>query len=212
MQREPVEILMLAVEHLTLPKDGERECGDAVVVRVLETGTLIAVVDALGHGPKAAAVTHAAVTWLADAALDDGAARVLERLHAHLLGGRGAAALVAIIRGLHLEGSGVGNVDMRVCGAKVPVVLSRGVLGRSIHHPFTFRGELVPGARVVIFTDGIASRLDLVAVAHLDAKSACRALMDRHRRGYDDAAILVADVSAFGLDDVEPDPGSVPAD
>jgi phosphoserine phosphatase RsbX len=141
-------------------------------------------------------VKDAAVAWLAAGSHDVGAARVIEGLHAHLRGGRGAAALVAILRGLHVEGSGVGNVDMRVCGAKVPVVLSRGVLGRSIHRPVTFEGKLAPGARVVIFSDGISSRLDLDAVAHLDAKAACRALMDRHRRGYDDATVLVADVSA----------------
>jgi phosphoserine phosphatase RsbX len=193
----------ITIGHLVLPKDGESACGDAVLVRPVERGVVIAVVDALGHGPKAAAVTQAAVAWLEAAPLDGGAAHILQGLHAHLLGGRGAAALVVVLRDLHVDGSGVGNVDMRVSGAKVPVVLSRGVLGRSIHRPVTFEGQLVPGARVVIFTDGISSRLDLAAVAHLDPESACRALMDRHRRGYDDASVLVADVSA-GPPEVDP--------
>jgi phosphoserine phosphatase RsbX len=176
--------------------DGETVCGDAAVVLPIADGVLLVVVDALGHGPKAAAVQQAAVAWLATAPLDDSPARILTGLHAHLLGGRGAAALVAVVRGFHLEGSGVGNVDMRVSGARVPVVLSRGVLGRNLHRPITFEGTLVPGARIVIFTDGISSRLDIDAVAHLDAKAACRTLMERHRRGYDDAAVLVADVAA----------------
>lgn len=181
-----------------VPKEGERECGDAVVVRPTDDGVMIAVIDALGHGERAAAVARDAMVALGDVALDRGVAHVIDDLHRRLAGGRGAAGLVAILRGRRLEVCGVGNVDLRIRGAKIPVALTPGVLGGTMNRQRVFSGDLSPGVRVVMFSDGISARLDLDAVADLDPRAACHALMGSHRRAHDDATVLVADVSERG--------------
>ena len=45
----------------TLPLPGQVECGDLSLVKRVGKGTLIAVVDGLGHGEEAASAAHAAV-------------------------------------------------------------------------------------------------------------------------------------------------------
>ena len=52
--------MKVTVEHLSLPKEGERLNGDAVVVHRYERGTLVSLIDALGHGEYAAAVAKTA--------------------------------------------------------------------------------------------------------------------------------------------------------
>ena len=196
--RRQGEPLALTIEYLVVPMDGERESGDAVVVRPTEDGVILAVIDALGHGEHAAAVAREAIVELGDVAIDRGVTHVIERLHGRLRGGRGAAGLVCILRGKRLEVCGVGNVDLRIRGAKIPVALTPGVLGGAVNRWRVFSGDLAPGARLVMFSDGISARLDLDAVAGLDPGAACRALMASHRRAHDDATVLVADVSARG--------------
>lgn len=192
------ERLALALDHLVMPKDGERESGDAVVVRPTDDGVVLAVIDALGHGERAAAVAREAILELGEVAVDRGVAHVIDRLHGRLGGGRGAAGLVCILRGKRLEVCGVGNVDLRIRGAKIPVALTPGVLGGAMSRRRVFSGDLCPGARLVMFSDGISARLDLDAVAGLDPAAACRALMGSHRRAHDDATVLVVDVLADG--------------
>ncbi len=192
--------MKLSIEHLLVPKHGEQECGDAVLVRPIERGVMIAVIDALGHGPKAAEVARRAVEGLTVAPVDQGIADVIRQLHEHLRGTRGAAGTVCLLRGGKLEGCGIGNVDLRVVGVRIPVALTPGVLGGSMNRPFVFGGDLVVGARLVLFTDGVSARLDLAAVAGLAPAAACDALMARGRNAHDDATIVVADVEALGAD------------
>jgi negative regulator of sigma-B (phosphoserine phosphatase) len=159
---------------------------------------MIAVIDALGHGPKAAAVARRALEGLSAFPVDGGVVDVIRRLHDHLRGTRGAAGTVCVLRGSKLEGVGIGNVDLRVVGVRLSVALTPGVLGGSMSKPFLFGGDVGPGTRLVLFTDGISSRLDLGAVQGLAPAAACRAVMERSRHAHDDATIVVADVESVG--------------
>jgi len=184
------------VAHLTRPREGERENGDAILVRELNGRTLIAVIDALGHGPMAAIASRAAVEQLAKAPLDQGIRRVVEGVHDQLRGTRGAAAMVCIVHEARLEGCGIGNVELRSLGSKVPTVLSPGILGAFINRIRTFEAQVVPGDRLVIFSDGLSSRIDFSIIKGQPPEAACRTLMDRHRRPHDDSTVLVADFEA----------------
>jgi negative regulator of sigma-B (phosphoserine phosphatase) len=186
--------MKLAFDWVSLPKEGEIENGDAVLVRREGEKTLVLVVDALGHGAHAAQIARAAVGYAGSVVLDHGVLRIVEGLHAALKGTRGAAALVCVLGQGQIEACGVGNVEMRCQGLKLPVVISPGVLGAQVKRPRVFGGKLKGCERLVIFTDGVSSRFGLDALRDLSAAEACRAILAQHRRSHDDATVLVADL------------------
>jgi negative regulator of sigma-B (phosphoserine phosphatase) len=184
-------------EHRCVPREGEQQCGDIAVVRASAELTLIAVIDALGHGPHAAATAKIAADHLEAAALDCGIHRLVEGLHAALRGSRGAAAMIVLLRSDgRLEGCGVGNVELRCIGSRVPSVLTPGVLGASITRLRAFNAYVASGDRLVMFSDGLSSRMDLDRVRALTPGDACDALMTQYRRAHDDSTVLVTDLEA----------------
>jgi phosphoserine phosphatase RsbX len=183
----------LTVEYEILPRDGEAECGDAVVVKTRGDVTLLAVVDALGHGPAAADVARLAVAHLEESAGSGGALETMRGLHEALRDTRGAAALVCLVGRGRIEGCGVGNVDLVARGAEIPAVLTNGILGRANPRFRRFEGRLAAGSRVAIFTDGVSARLSLDDTRALPPRAACRAILASHRRNHDDATVLIAD-------------------
>ncbi|MBZ4415642.1 SpoIIE family protein phosphatase [Myxococcus sp. RHSTA-1-4] len=186
--------MRLAVAHRSRPKPGEVQNGDVALVRQEGERTLLAVVDALGHGPAAARVAAEAVRCLEGLPLGTKVDPVLEALHAALRGGRGAAVMVALFDGKTLHCGGVGNVELRTCGTRVPVIPTPGVLGQAIRSLRTASAELVPGDRLVLFSDGLSFRLDLESARNLPPEGACALLMERYGRPTDDATVMVVDV------------------
>ncbi len=186
--------MKFATEHISVPCAGQQANGDVVVIRRLEDRTLIAVIDALGHGPSAAEIATRAATHLSTAELKGSVLAVMEDLHAALEGTRGAAAMVLLLVANTVEGCGVGNVDLRALGGYVPVVLSPGILGVRVRRYNVFKGELAPGARLVMFSDGISTQVPIAQIKDMGAHEACKFLLQGYRRSHDDATILVIDV------------------
>ena len=58
------------------------------------------------------------------------------------------------------------------------------------------RGELAPGSRLVLFSDGISQRAPLDALRRLDPDALCEEMMGNHRKPTDDATVLVCDLKA----------------
>ena len=83
---------MNALEHSSFirPYPGQAVSGDAAVIRPLEEGLFVAIVDVLGHGPEANDLALVIETYLDRYANMDVAA-LMSRLHEHLRGTRGAA-------------------------------------------------------------------------------------------------------------------------
>jgi len=188
--------MKLSLFHVSLPKLGETVSGDAVVTRVEDGTTLLAVVDSLGHGPAAAVVADRACEYLAAVSLEKNARSLTEGLHDALRGTRGAAAMCCLLRDGRIEGCGVGNVELRALTSRVPVVLTPGILGVSLHRTRVFEGPLVKRTRLFLFSDGLSPRMDLLMFERLSAEHACKALMERYRRSHDDATLLVVDVES----------------
>src|SRR6185436_9286217 len=92
-----------------------------------------------------------------------------------------------------LHGCGVGNVEMRVIGDELPIVLTPGILGRGVSRPRFFSGSLKPGSRLLVFSDGISGRFAADDFKSFDRRKVCEQMMLKHRRGHDDASVLVAD-------------------
>lgn len=181
------------IDWVSVPRDGEIVNGDGVIVRHEGANTLIAVMDALGHGPKAHEVTTLALAHLGTVALDRGVAPVMDSLHVALRGTRGAAGLVFILANDAAECSGVGNVEMRVQRSTVPLVLSAGVLGIRLRQARVAKAKLGRPDRLVIYTDGISRKFDFHAISGLSPKEASSRIFESCRRAHDDATILVAD-------------------
>jgi phosphoserine phosphatase RsbX len=182
-----------AIAFLSKPADGEHASGDAVVVRRDPGATLVAVIDVLGHGPAAGEVAARAVKFLEGAALTS-ATMLMRGLHDELRGTRGAAATICVLRGLHLDACGVGNVETRVQGSSVAVIPTPGIVGSRLGLLRAASGKLAAGDRLVCWSDGISTRLELAAVRHLAPPDACARIMTEHRRKHDDASVVVADV------------------
>lgn len=182
--------------YRSVPKTGERECGDAVYVRREEGVALLAVFDGLGHGRAAAAASAAGCEALDRWPLSDDLNAAMRAVHEAMRGTRGAAAGVCLLRPGALVCCGVGNVEIRCLGAKVPILLSPGVLGARVPSFRICRSALPPEVRIVMFSDGISYRAQLEALRHLDPEPFCDALMRDHRKSDDDATVLVCDTKA----------------
>lgn len=188
------------VGHATRARDGEVANGDAPFVVESHDATLVALIDALGHGTIADEVAKRALATLGAVTPGDGPVAALEHVHAALQGTRGAAALVVVLRPdtaqnvWKMQAAGVGNVTMRCMIRHPPVVLTPGVLGTRMRQVRTFDAVLPRGERMVLFTDGINHRFSFTDVRGFGPDQAARALVDLHRRGHDDATVVVVDL------------------
>jgi anti-sigma regulatory factor (Ser/Thr protein kinase) len=176
----------------------EESCGDGWAV-VEETGALtVAVVDGLGHGVHASIATDAAISALADNPAD--LTGYLAHANATMRHTRGAALAVCRLEPDHgeLRCLSVGNVSARLLhhGGQHSIVAFNGTVGmreappstKVMHHPWP------AGATLVLWTDGLASYIDLVADAELfthDPAVAAAALHRDYGRGRDDATVVI---------------------
>ncbi len=177
---------------------GETRSGDTVVVRHEGDLTLVAVIDVLGHGARAADVADRAEAHLHEVALGHDAHRLMESLHHALRGTRGAAATFYLFERGRIRGCGIGNVELRTQGSSVPVFLNPGIIGQNVRQIRTFEADLRPGDRMILFSDGISSRADLNRVRNLTPDIACRTMFSEHRKAHDDATLVIADVEPVG--------------
>ncbi len=188
--------MKLHVAHRTRPKRGEDKSGDAVFVRDEAARTLLAVIDALGHGAEAEDAASHALAFLESAPSDDGVKPLVSGLHRALRGTRGAAATVCLFEQGTLVGCGVGNVELRARGTRIPFVLSPGILGS--HHSALrlFRQPLGQGDYFAVFSDGIQRTMSLDGPREASLEDRCDRLFDAYATPNDDVTLLLAEVRA----------------
>lgn len=184
----------------TLALAGQRESGDLHLVRAVEGGACVAVVDGLGHGEEAAAAAKTAVATVERFAHEPPLA-VLQRCHEALIGTRGVVMSLATFdasRGT-MTWLGVGNVegvlqhaDWSERSARVSLVTRGGILGGDLP---VVQAAIVPVARgdtLVFATDGVRQEF----VADISLREPPQRLADqilaRFGKGTDDALVLVA--------------------
>jgi negative regulator of sigma-B (phosphoserine phosphatase) len=186
----------LITAHVSTPKPGEVVNGDALLVREDLSGrVLLAVIDGLGHGRKAADASQAAILRLNQVGLDQPLLDILKLVHQDLRGTRGAAATVCLLGEGRLEACAVGNVQLSSSGVSLPLVLSAGVLGHQVGTFRICRVDVPPRYRLMLYSDGISTRVRWSELANLPPAAACEAVYAQYRRAEDDATILVADVN-----------------
>jgi len=184
-----------SIGALTRPRIGETENGDCPVVRHTDRITLVGIVDALGHGSAAARVADVATRHFEHAPLDGGIESVMLDLHQGLVGTRGAAAILCLLKNEDdvLEGCGVGHVFFRCGPTRVPAVLGEGVLGARLRRVRSFTSKLQRTDRIVLTSDGIAPHFSLADFEGLSPDRTCSEIMMRHGLGHDDATVVVVD-------------------
>jgi hypothetical protein len=181
------------------PCQGEQSSGDDAVLVRSAGSLLVGVVDGLGHGPLAREASFRARTTALDRP-ELATAALLGQVDAELRGTRGAVMSVARVPQVEgdLEVSCVGNVGLHVygMGGSRRFGGSSFVLGAP-GPSRVVRTETAPFGRhdvLVVFSDGITSRLDLRDERELLREHPiviAQRVVERFGRGHDDVLALV---------------------
>lgn len=171
--------------------------GDAHVVRRTEAGLLAAVIDGLGHGPKAAEPAQKAVSLLSGWS-GAAPAQVMQMVDAGLRGTRGAVLSLALLTGTTLTWLGVGNVSgvvLRVNGRREHLHTPGGIVGYRLPTLYPASLTVAAGDLLVLATDGMrqgfVEAIDINAPPQVNAESVLRS----HSRQHDDVLLLIGRIS-----------------
>lgn len=190
---------------------GQREAGDKHLVKPMPDGALVAVVDALGHGPDAARAAQIAIATL-DAHAGADAVALVRYCHAALRKTRGVVMSLAVCApgAGRMTWLGVGNVEAVLLRAparshgslvgwprwpRESLLLRGGVIGYQLPVLKASTLSLSSDGVLVFATDGIrgefASGLATAVPAGATPQQAADALLARYGKDNDDALVLV---------------------
>lgn len=178
---------------------GETHYGDAWAVYQEGPRSLILVVDGLGHGQLAADACREAVRTF-EANVTAAPHVILDAIHRALRSTRGAAAAVAEIdlARTQVRFAGIGNtagVLVSSHGTDRHLVSHNGTLGHEVRRIDEFAYPWHPDALLVLHSDGLTSRWDLMRYSGLVGRhpSLVAGVLYRDaRRGRDDVTVVVA--------------------
>jgi phosphoserine phosphatase RsbX len=203
MREAPADVATLldwGVAAVALP--GETESGDLHLVRPVAGGVLIAVVDGLGHGAEAAAAARLAVGAIGRHA-HESPLSLFERCHQTLKGTRGVVMSLALIH--RADGSltwlSVGNVEGMLvradsgghaARARRALVTRGGIVGSELPNLKPEVLSLAIGDTLILATDGIREGFVEGLPADATPQRQADQILARHRKGTDDALVLVA--------------------
>jgi anti-sigma regulatory factor (Ser/Thr protein kinase) len=150
---------------VSVPKHGERACGDGWACVTERDRTVVMVADGLGHGPLAAdAAREAERVFLEHTKLAPEA--ILPILHDALRKTRGAAVAIAELdrarRSVRYAGAGnISGLVIGPAGAQKSMVSHNGTVGFEIRKVQSFEYPWPQDAMVIIYSDGLTSQLRL---------------------------------------------------
>lgn len=184
----------------TLPLPGQSESGDLCLIKRVGKGTLVAVVDGLGHGQEAACAAQAAVGALERYA-GEPLIELVRRCHDAMVGLRGVVLGLAYLdpHAATMTWLGVGNVggvllraDLGNRPSRITLVPSAGFIGAEQTHPTSRSVPLALGDTVVLFSDGVRDGFAESLVLSNSPQEIADFVITRHVKGNDDALVLVA--------------------
>jgi anti-sigma regulatory factor (Ser/Thr protein kinase) len=179
------------------------EAGDACATLSWRRGLVVALVDGLGHGPRAAEAARVfldSVGRHAELALAD----LFTHAHHDLLRTRGAVAAVARIdhEAGAVEIGGIGNIVVLVMradgGRAAHAIMVPGILGSAYR---TVRPQALPlavGDILVMHSDGVRSRFDFSEVRNMTAQAASEHVVKAAAKPTDDAACVIVKATTPG--------------
>lgn len=150
---------------VSVPKRGERVCGDGWAIVSERERTMVIVVDGLGHGPVAAdAAREAERVFHENVKLSP--EQILPVMHDALRKTRGAAVTVAELDHARrsIRYAGVGNISGVVVGpdgGQKSMVSHNGTVGFEMRRVQSFEYPWPLNSNVIIYSDGLTSQLRL---------------------------------------------------
>jgi len=192
--------LKIEAAFATLPLPGQSESGDLCLVKRVGKGTLLAVVDGLGHGQDAASAAHAAVGAL-DRYSREPLIDLVRRCHEALVGLRGVVLGLAYLdpQAATMAWLGVGNVggvllraDLGNRPSRITLVPNAGFIGVEQTRPTTRSVPLAPGDTVILYSDGIKDGFAESLALSNTPQEIADFVITRQVKGNDDALVLVA--------------------
>ncbi len=192
----------IEVGGISVPRAGERVCGDSWAMLRRPRAVSIMVADGLGHGPDAAEASRLMAQVFLDRP-DEGPAATLQLGHDALRSTRGAAAAIAAIdgeRGIVTYG-GVGNIAGTVLTgpSRRNMVSHNGTLGHQMRTGGEFTYSWGHEAMLILHSDGLISHWSLDAYPGLAARDpslVAGVLYRDFTRGRDDITVVVAKAAA----------------
>lgn len=179
---------------------GQPTSGDLAVVAPRAQGTLVAVLDGLGHGPEAAAAAAKAGETITRHA-GESVITLVRSTHQALIGSRGVAMSIAAFNAIDetLTWLAIGNVegillrgDPAARPPKESIVMRGGVVGYELPMVRAAVSTVTRGDVLVFATDGIEASF----TQELDPRDPPQRLADQiltdYAKGTDDALVLVA--------------------
>jgi len=143
---------------ISIPALGAEHNGDAFVIREFDQKILIAVIDGLGHGEGAHAVSHEAATYIQKNYMHDLSA-IIENCHKVLRRTRGGVMgllRVDLERSI-LAYSGVGNIGIKIIGKKPARPVSMpGIVGHNFRKLLVEEFPYIRGDTIFMYSDGIS--------------------------------------------------------
>jgi len=195
--------LLWAVASAPLP--GETESGDRFLVQEFAGGALVAVVDALGHGPRASRIAQKAIETLARFPSDSVAA-LIRRCHELSSERLGATISLASFdwRWQQMQWLGVGNVmGVVVPHAATPdkrarhLLVRAGLVGGNLPDLHSTSISLGRGDTLIIHTDGIDEAFAEDLERDLTPQPLAQHILTQYSKGTDDALVLVVRYGAL---------------
>ena len=181
------------------PLPGQTESGDRFLVEPFSDGTLVAVVDALGHGHRASQIAAQAVDTLARHA-GDHVTTLIQRCHEMLRERYGATMSLASFDWLthRVSWLGVGNVVgvlvPHAFRAEAPVrrlLVRGGVVGGDLPDLHPVSVAFAPGDTLIIATDGIHEEFADELPRDLTPQPLSEHIFAHYAKSTDDALVLV---------------------
>lgn len=180
------------------PLQGESVSGDAWALERDGAVTTLLVADGLGHGPLAAeSSSRAAAAFRRHSGRPPG--ERVERIHDDMRGARGAAIAVARIDAAahEVRYAGIGNIAAQIVveDGSQSLISMNGTAGHIARSIREFSYAFVPGALLIVHTDGMSARWTLDSYPGIrlrDPAVVAAVLLRDHGRGRDDAAVVVA--------------------
>jgi phosphoserine phosphatase RsbX len=186
---------------------GFAESGDRYVFQQTRAGALVAVVDGLGHGAKAAEAALEACAMLESNA-GENVISLIKRCHLGLSGMRGVVmSLVSFnFRDALMTWIGVGNVqgmllrlDNTASGGDESLLLRPGVVGSHLPPLHASVLPVFAGDSLILATDGVHVTFDRSLVMSQPPQKAAENVLAHHAKGNDDALILIARYNGTSL-------------
>lgn len=178
------------------PCFGELVSGDAAIVQSGDGTLFLAMVDVLGHGPRAYELAVQMRSFLETEWQED-VVDTMMRLHEKLKGSIGAAAGLASLdlASGRLSYTGVGNTVVRKFGdGSIRLPSTDGVIGSRMRSPRVQQLQLGQEEVLVFYTDGIKDRFEMSDYPQLiyeSARSVARKIVRTFGKQFDDATCLV---------------------